>query len=108
MAIFYPCKSGSRPFHILMQQQKCEENFGSADWVFKMPLTCWYSVVAESDSRPSSAYILSLLAPWIAPVITKHALDCTLSSFDSKFTLPGLSYVVYLHNKNVDERTFCI
>ena len=43
-----------------------------------------YHVLGESNSRPSSTYILSLLVPQIAPVIAKHALYCTLSSSDSK------------------------
>ena len=54
-----------------------------------------YHLLAESDSRPSSAYILSLLVSRIAPVIGKHALYCTFSNFDSKFTLPDLSYIIF-------------
>ena len=47
------CKSGARPFHVLMQQGKCDDwkNFGSADWFFKMSLTGWSSVVTPITGK---------------------------------------------------------
>ena len=93
------------------------KNFGSADWFFKISLS-WsssvvilltgcvlfsrknnyfrYHLLAENDSRPSYAYILSILVPQIAPVIAKHALYFTLSNFDSEFTLRGYIIIYYI------------
>ena len=100
-----------------VRKKWCPRNFGSADWFFKIYLSWSSSVVifltsrvlfsrkkkwfryhflAENHSRFSFAYILSILVPRIARVFAKHALYCTLSNFDTKFTLRGYIIIYYI------------
>ena len=105
-------KSRLRPFHVLMQYGKNDARetlvlqIGSSRYIWVDHLVLWffslvvyyflekksdfrYHFLAENHSRFSFAYILSILVPRIARVFAKHALYCTLSNFDTKFTLRG-------------------
>ena len=60
-----------------------------------------YHLLAESDSSPSSAYILSLLVSQIAPGIAKHGLYFLILIRNLPYQV---CHILYLRNLNVDER----
>ena len=71
----------------------CQVGYKKVVYCFDEKSNFRYHLLAKSDSRPSSAHILSLLVPWITPAIAKHA--CIFYSFYFWFKFCIIRFVIY-------------